>query len=268
MHSRLRAIGLILAAGAISAVVTAQSPRDAAAPTLEVASIRLNTSRDPVASISASPSGLITFTNVTVRGLIQRAYGVQLTTQVVGGPEWLDGERYDVRARADSAATPERLMRVLQMLLAERLKLVVRTEKRDTPVFALVLAKADRPVGSQLQPSSMTCAEAQPVAPPAARPICSGRSGPGFITAGGVTMPEVATSLSAMVGRPVVDRTNLQGRFDLDLKWPSDRFPPPGPDRGAFVSELMTQQLGLSLQPTRGPVDFFVVESVERPTEN
>ena len=267
MHLRLRALGLILAAGAISAVVTAQSAREASAPTLEVASIRLNTSRDPVASIGASPSGLITFTNVTVRDVIQRAYRVPLA-QVVGGPEWLDRERYDVRARADSAATPERLMPVLQTLLAERLKLVVRTEKRDTPVFALVLAKADRRLGSQLQPSSMTCAEAQPVAPPAARPICSGRSGPGFITAGGVTMPEVATSLSAMVGRPVVDRTNLQGRFDLDLKWASDRFPPPGPDRGAFVSELMTQQLGLSLQPTRGPVDFLVVESVERPTEN
>jgi uncharacterized protein (TIGR03435 family) len=266
MHSGLRALGLILAAGAISAVVTAQSPRDAS-PTLEVASIRLNISGDTVASIGASPSGLITFTNVTIRGVIQRAYRVPMT-QIVGGPEWLDREHYDVRARADSAATPERLMPVLQTLLAERLKLVVRTEKRDTPVFALVLAKADRRLGSQLQPSSMTCAEAQPVAPPAAPPICSGRSGPGFITAGGVTMPEVAESLSVMVGRTVVDRTNLQGRFDLDLKWASDRFPPPGPDRGAFVSELMNQQLGLSLQPTRAPVDFLVVESVERPTEN
>ena len=81
-------------------------------------------------------------------------------------------------------------------------------------------------------------------------------------------MPEVATSLSVMVGRPVVDRTNLQGRFDLDLKWASDRFPPPGVDRGAFVGDLMNQQLGLRLQPTRAPVDYLVVERVERPTEN
>src|SRR5688572_2856954 len=144
MHGRLRALGLIFAAGAISAVVTAQSPREATAPALEVASIRLNTSRDTVASIGASPSGLITFTNVTIRGVIQRAYRIPFAAQVVGGPEWLDREQYDIRARADSAATPERLMPVLQKLLAERLKLVVRTEQRDTSVFALVLARTDR----------------------------------------------------------------------------------------------------------------------------
>ncbi len=246
----------------------AQSPSSSAAPALEVASIRLNTSREPVASIRVSPGGLLTFVNVTFRDVLQRAYGFR-PSQIIGGPDWLDTDRYDVSVRTDKPGTPEQLWPVLQPLLAARLKLVARKEAQDTAVLALVLARRDRQFGPQLRPSSMVCGTAQAPAPVNARPICGGRSGAGFITAGGVTMDQLAMSLSIMVTeRPIVDRTGLTGGFDLDVKWASDRFPAPGPGRTSALTALLEQQLGLSLQPTRAPIDVLVIERVERPTDN
>ena len=270
MHLRWRAWRWALITAMLSAALSAQSPPSSNAPALEVASIRLNTSVAPVASISVSPGGLLTFVNVTFRGLIQRAYGFRMSQQIVGGPDWLDTERYDVSARTDKAGTPEQLMPVLQTLLAARLKLVVRKEARDTPVFALVLARSDRQPGPQLRASSMVCGTPQAPAPAGERPICSGRSGPGFISAGGVTMDELARTLSIMVGeRPIIDRTGLTGGFDLDVKWANERFPPLGnPARTSFLTALMEQQLGLTLQPTRAAIDFLVIEHIERPTDN
>ena len=71
-----------------------------------------------------------------------------------------------------------------------------------------------------------------------------------------------------VVERPIIDRTGLMGGYDLDMKWASDRFPAPGPGRTSFLTGLLEQQLGLSLQPTRAPVDFLVIERIERPSEN
>jgi len=83
MQSRLKACGLLLATAVLSAILTAQSPPAPNSPALEVASIRLNTSSGPVASIGVSPSGLLTFTNVTMRDLIQRTYRLPMA-QIVG----------------------------------------------------------------------------------------------------------------------------------------------------------------------------------------
>jgi uncharacterized protein (TIGR03435 family) len=257
----------MLITAVLSASLAAQSPPSQNAPELEVASIRLNPSFAPAASVSVSPGGLLTFANVTFRYVIQRAYGLR-PSQVVGGPDWLDSENYDLIVRTGKPGAPEQLMPVLQTLLAARLKLVLRKEARETSVFALVLAGSDRQLGPQLRASSMVCGMPQALAPPGERPICGGRSGVGFISAGGVTMDELARSLSPMVERPIVDRTGLTGGFDLDMKWAAERFPGPGPGRTSFLTALLEQQLGLSLQPTRAALDFLVVERVERPTDN
>ena len=83
-------------------------------------------------------------------------------------------------------------------------------------------------------------------------------------------MDELAKVLSILVAeRPIIDRTGLAGGFDLDVKWPSDRFPALiDPARTSFVTLLLEQQLGLTLRPTRAPVDFLLIERIERPTEN
>jgi len=227
----------------------------------------------------SSVSGLVAFNNQTVRDLISRAYEVPFE-RVEGGPDWLTRDRFDFTARA-AAETPAAVRTLmLRAFLQERLKLVVRQESRDMPAFALVMARADRRLGPQLHPSSVDCEAvrasrgggAAPPTPPGERPVCSGMSRLGFITAGGVTMAEAAERFLRPAGRPVIDRTGLTGGYDLDIKFEPDeirnRADRSEPVRGPSFAEALEEQLGLRLEPIRAPIPVIVVQSVERPSEN
>ena len=106
------------------------------------------------------------------------------------------------------------------------------------------------------------------------RPICGGRTRSGVITAGAVSMDELARNMSRLVGRVIVNRTGLQGRYDFDLKFVPDAELTAGPaaDRppDALPSLLVAleEQLGLKLEAQRAPVDVVVVDSIQRPTED
>jgi uncharacterized protein (TIGR03435 family) len=172
-------------------------------------------------------------------------------------------------------------MLMLRAFLAERLKLVVRTESREMPVFALVVARSDRRLGPQIKPSTMDCAAVRasrrgggpPQTPSGQRPVCDAVSRPGFISAGGVTMAEVVANIGGAAGRPVIDRTGLPGGYDFDLKWAPDeilRAAPdrPGPIDGPSFAIALEEQLGLRLDPARAPLEVVVIVSVQPPTEN
>ena len=259
---------------AVSLVLSAQQP---ASPQFEVAIIKPNVSG--AVSGGSSVSGLVAFNNQTVRDLISRAYEVPFE-RVEGGPDWLTRDRFDFTARA-AAETPAAVRTLmLRAFLQERLKLVVRQESRDMPAFALVMARADRRLGPQLHPSSVDCEAvrasrgggAAPPTPPGERPVCSGMSRLGFITAGGVTMAEAAERFLRPAGRPVIDRTGLTGGYDLDIKFEPDeirnRADRSEPVRGPSFAEALEEQLGLRLEPIRAPIPVIVVQSVERPSEN
>jgi uncharacterized protein (TIGR03435 family) len=218
---------------------------------------------------------------MSIRELIRRAYDLPRFDRVLGGPEWIDTERYDFTGRAETESLVPRRMLMLQAFLAERLKLVVRREARDMPAFALVLARSDGRLGPRLQRSQMDCAAViegrrggtPPPTPPGARPVCSGRGSLGSITAGGITIAQLAERISGNAGLPVIERTGLSGYFDLDLNWlPDDvallverqgRIP-----EGPRLATALEEQLGLRLEPSRGPIEVLVVDRVERPTEN
>ena len=223
-------------------------------PQFEVASIKPNRSAIPKVSIQTLPGGRFIATNVTVRFLVQYAYGLQ-PSQMTGGPGWLNDERFDIVAKGGSddangfdsekRGAPGRTQLMVRALLADRFRLGVHAETREQPIFALVLANKDRRLGPQLKASTLDCSDPTPqtvaektkdfgtkhversAQPSGDAPSCGIRigGGPGRMVVGGASLTQVASSLMPWVGRLVVDRTGLSGTFDLTLKWTPDRLP-------------------------------------------
>jgi uncharacterized protein (TIGR03435 family) len=182
---------------------------------------------------------------------------------------------------------------MLQGLLEDRFHLVAHKETREMPVYALVMANTDRKLGPSLRRSSVDCAAAvaaarargaaPPPPPPGELPSCSSSLAPGNIVIRSQTMPQFATALSMLtntgssLGRLIVDRTGLEGYYDVDLRFTPDRIPnfgPGGPPQGlppidtdaASIYAAMREQLGLKLESQRAPVDVIVIDKVEKPT--
>jgi uncharacterized protein (TIGR03435 family) len=152
-------------------------------------------------------------------------------------------------AGANSRAWP--LM--LQRLLADRFKLAVHRESREAPIYTLL-------VGSN--GARLTAAE------PSKRSGPDGdfSASPTHIFGTGVSMSEFARRLSRSIGIPVVDGTGLTGAFDLKLTWPmDDRFVGRGASASPTIFTALQEQLGLRLQPGRGPVEMLVVDRAEKP---
>ncbi|HEV8394009.1 MAG TPA: M56 family metallopeptidase [Vicinamibacterales bacterium] len=253
-------------------------------PSFEVASVKRNTSGEFFGSFGYEPGGRLLVVNNAVRSLIRSAYGLQ-NYQILGGPDWMSSDRYDVSARAVETASREQLGLMLRRLLSERFKLVVQRETREIPIYALVVARPGRPLGPALRPAAVDCmaivaaAEQRGVAPdlPAPqrdRPACGTRSMPGAMIGTGVSMSDLARNLAGPAERMVVDKTSLKGPWDLDLRYvmnqtaPNIPGVPPPPDDGASLFTALQEQLGLKLEPQRAAVDVLLVVSIERPTEN
>ena len=198
------------------------------------------------------PGGRIVVTNQPLRRLIIFAYSLQ-PQQLVGGPSWLDSDRFDILAQAEGNISPTppggppgpaQLM--MQRLLAERFGLVVHTEAREMPVYALTVARSDGRLGPRIKPADRDCLALMTQAPggvpvqaprlPDGRPGCGiTRDGTGKVMAGGTTMTMLAISmLTGPAGRLVVDRTGLTGAYDFDLEFAADPAPgaAPAPRRG------------------------------------
>jgi uncharacterized protein (TIGR03435 family) len=157
---------------------------------------------------------------------------------------------------------------------------------REMPIFALILARPDGRLGSQLRPSSVDCAalfaaaKTKGEAPPPTtngRPTCGTRTTRGSMMTTGVALADFARNLGPFTGRPVVDRTGLTGVYDFDLTWTPEQGPPgadgtspqaPPSTDGVSLYTTVQEQLGLRLDAQRGPVDVLVIESVERPVQD
>ena len=269
-------------------------------PKFEVASVRPNTSNDGKVMLGVQPGGRFTAVNVPAWDLIRQAYSLQ-RSQIVGGPDWLETARFDVTAKAEGdiprmgpggPAGPLNFM--LQDLLEDRFKLAAHRETREMPIYALVLARADKKLGEGLHASTVDCeafrgrGRGGPGGPggpdgrgrglpaPGERPTCGMMIGPGQVTAGGMPIANLALMLSQMTQRIVEDRTGLTGNFDIDLTFTPERMPqgapppgvqlPPIDPNGPSVFTAVQEQLGLKLESTRGPVEVLVIDHVERPT--
>ena len=241
-----------------------QAPPATAPRTFDVASIRLNTTGGNT-SQRALPNGTLTLTNNTARNIIRTAYGLQ-GSQVVGGPAWLDNERFDVVAKAAAPFNQSDGQAMLRALLAERFGLVAHLEARDMPVFLMRVADSAKAPGRRLRPSTVDCVK---------QPICvlNVQFAAGSITGIGVSMPQLARNLMGALGRTVVDETGFAGTYDMELGFapdPDQSVPgapaaPVDPDAPSLVTALQ-EQLGLKLEPGRAPVQMLVIDRVERPT--
>lgn len=291
-----------VAAVLLPTVMAAQStsPPSESKAQFEVASIKPYDPSTGLVLMRTLP-GRFEATGVTVRQLLRQALAAH-DYQVVGGPDWVNSERFVISAKAPDGASANSTRAMLLDLLANRFKLAIHREVREVPVYNLVLARKDGRLGPALRSSSPGCQEilrARAAAPPQEKaplpgtpggpplfdpdnPQCgSGRSGPGILGGGGIEIAELALSLMQHTGgRPVVDRTGLKGLHDYVLKFRSDPalwtnpmgvptppLPPASsnsdmPDIFAAVQE----QLGLKLETARAPVDVTVIDRTEKPT--
>ena len=244
-----------------AATIAAQQP----APRFEVVSVKRNTSGDEEGSIGPRPGGY-GMTNVPLRLLIIRAFELR-SFQVAGGPGWIDGERYDLDARASEGTSPRQVYPMLRRLLAERFKLAAHIEKREQPVYALVTARADGRPGPQLKASTLNCSGQPDQSDQCAMGGSFTGSG-GTLKGVGQPLSVLATHVSTAVDRIVQDRTGLAGGFDFELAWSGSglKAAPGAPSELPSVFTALQEQLGLKLEPSRGPIDVLVIDSVERPT--
>jgi uncharacterized protein (TIGR03435 family) len=249
-------------------------PAPAQPPAFEVASVKPNKSGDIQALMFPQPGGRFTATNVTLRALIIGAYHLQ-DSQLSGGPDWLDRERFDIAAKADGDPSADQFFAMLQALLSDRFKLTLHHEARVVTIYALLVARRDGRRGPRLRSSDAKCGAAAsnyfPVVPdPSAPPPCGDfRMGPRSLVARGMTMPRLASLLAPRVGRIVVDATGLGEAFDVELDWMPDQLQETNNRQANDAPSLFTalqEQLGLKLESTRGPVDVLVVDHAERPT--
>jgi uncharacterized protein (TIGR03435 family) len=258
--------------------------RDAAQQAFEVMSVKPNKSGDPGGSFGGRPGGQLAVRNNTLRNIIRNTYGLQ-DFQIVGGPDWMNSDRFDIAAKAAGDAAPAQMMLMMRTLLADRFGLALHTETREIPIYALVMARSDGKPGPQLRPAAVDCAALAaatragappPLAPtsPGQRPVCGMRTVPGRMAAGGYRLADVARNLSNFAGRMVVDQTGLTGRFDLELAWTPDQSlqgplpagAPPIDPNGPSIFTAVQEQLGLKLDSQKGPVEVLVIDHAEYPT--
>jgi len=227
--------------------------------------------------------GRITYTGVSLKNVLMRAYRVRVYQ--IAGPSWIDNERFNISAKLPEGTTQDQVPEMLQNLLADRFKLTLHRETRDQSVYALITGKN----GPRLQKS-----EIQPPPPGPNGPAGGGRGGTrmmianGHIEARGATMPVLCDMLSNLLDRPVVDKTGVEGAYDITLDVSMDELAGmkkmggrmgPGPAPGAAGpapegeagGSIFTaiQALGLKLDSRKLPIDYIVVDGGEKqPTEN
>ena len=286
---------------ALTAVSAGGSPLLAQAPAAEADGLRFE-----VASIRPTPDGppapgqagvhisqqQVRFSYLALRDYINIAYKVPI--QQIVGPEWINSTRFDVAATFPPGATPENFPQLIEHLLRDRFHLKARRESRETPILALEVASG----GLKIKSTPEEALKEGPVS------VTSSGSADGVFADLGqgaslrftnsafearkVTMTMLTETLSRFFDRPIQDHTKAEGRFDIVFAMKPEEYMPmmvraavnggiPMPPQalamldGASVGSVHDglKALGLTLESRKAPVDFLVVESMDRvPTEN
>jgi uncharacterized protein (TIGR03435 family) len=197
--------------------------------------------------------------NMPVKIMISLMYKVP-ARQIKGAPDWLDSDRYDIEAKADHAYSIDDLHVMFQNLLADRFSLKFHKEIKEGPVYALMVDKS----GSKMKVNETAQDYKIPMLP-----------GPGNVFIGTrVPMQYLCWFLSQQLTseeRPVIDKTGLDKWYDFTLSFlpdiPKEDLPPNLLDRPSLFDALK-EQLGLKLQAEKGPVEYYVIDHVEKPSEN
>ncbi|HEY4084473.1 MAG TPA: TIGR03435 family protein [Bryobacteraceae bacterium] len=245
----------------------------------EVASIKPSDPNAKGSSVMTDKAGGLRGENMPIRALVTMAYGIR-DFQLSGAPAWLSTERYDIAAKPEAVesapAVPdshdmsdhqrkirdEQWKERVRNLLADRFGLAIHKEIKEEQIYHMVIAKGGLKLTEVTTPGprqgmSMNTGRAQGFAAP---------------------MKMLADNLASTVGRPVIDMTGLTGKYDWKLEWtPDPGVAIPGPNTsqqqpldapGPTIFTAVQEQLGLKLETTRGPVDTWVIDKIEHPSQN
>jgi uncharacterized protein (TIGR03435 family) len=262
----------------------AQSQPQAAsvtAPTLEFEVATIKPNKSDIAPAALTTDDGIDMRNIPLGILLGVAFGMS-ADRITGGPDWMN-DRYDVSAKMDPdvADALKKLnpldrraarLSMFQALLADRFKIVYHRDTKELPVFLLVVAKG----GPKLQEGK----------PADASPDVAGSTGTGTLQFGqnglmtfkAMPLSSLLLVLSQQVGRTVLDKTGLTGRYDFT--WQFNQSAAPGGGRGgpnpsaspdaepASIFTVLQEELGLKLDSGKGPVEIIVIDHIERPSGN
>jgi uncharacterized protein (TIGR03435 family) len=267
MPRAFAALSLVALLAAASFAQSTSTP-----PTFEIADVHTSPRSTSLAMRSVVRDGRYELRNATMVDLIRTAYTID-ADKVLGGPNWLEFDRFDVIAKVASKTSQETLKLMLQALLADRFKLVVHNDTKAIPGFVLTLGKG-KPKFKEPQPSAKTgCERGLPT--PIAAAVAGGQISVPLvnISCHNTTMEAFASSLRGFAAdyltNAVVDSTQLKGSWDFDLKWTSKvllQFV--GPD-GVTLFDAIDKQLGLKLEEQKLPTPVIMVDQVnKKPTDN
>ena len=263
-------------------------PQNTAAPlpayTYEAATIKPSKGPGPGRRVGmwAAPDGFSAWF-ITPQQIISVAYGVE-RFQIPGGPSWLPSERFDVEAKMDAATAyalqklseDQRVLaqqQMLQALLADRFQMKAHRETNELTIYTLVIAKG----GPKTRRQNLGTLPLPLTAPIREQSSMWGGVPDGEITAHAVTLAQLVRNLTQMLGHPVFDKTELKGVYDFKLQFtPDDRLQPPsglapnqrpplppGDSNAPSLFDALQEQLGLKLEPGKGPVEVVVIDHIE-----
>ena len=248
----MRTIRIALAAGLPIWGLMIGSTSAAQPPAFDVASVKPNKSR--VRQVMTMTPGGIAYVSVSLIDCLQAAYGVK--RYQIAGPDWLASERYDINAQTGGTASTERIKTMLQTLIADRFKLSLHREKKELPVFAILVGKN----GPRLKAGDPTGTRSMGPAP----------AGLAFTN---TSMEDLADLLSGFpaLSRPVFDQTGLTGRFDFTIRLTARqgddateeiKFSVARAEPSLFIDAL--DDLGLKLDSQKAAVDMMVVDRANK----
>lgn len=278
IRTKFPRLSLVASAALVGVLnIAAQQPSQThaasiALPVYDVASIHEN--KSGIGTGVRFPDGNFVATNMTLQALLTYAYGIRLDL-IYGLPAWAKSTRFDLDAKVSDPdidalkkITPPQHQQMLAALLAYRFHLKAHIETKTLPVYDLVIAKG----GSKLkQNNALPGPPAEPGTPFKLQPGMM-MMGKNQLTGIGLPISAFAKSITFLAGRSIIDETGLTGKYDFNLKWTPVELEGKSDtttDNGApdFFTALQ-EQLGLKLEPSKGPVDTLVIDHVEMPTEN
>jgi uncharacterized protein (TIGR03435 family) len=251
---------------AIFLSVTAFAQPTQTPPQFDIADVHLSAhSTNPFMTGGVPRAGRYELRKATMVDLIRTAYSVDADS-VIGGPSWLESDRFDVIAKVPDNTSLETARLMLQSLLADRFRLVVHMDTKPMPAFVLSAGKS-KPKLKESDASDNTGCRRQPQTPqPGVIP-------PIVVSCRHITMDAFARRLREMAGDyitvPVVNSTGLEGSWDFDLKWTFRGALAQAGSDGITIFDAVDKQLALKLESQKAPAPVVVVDGVnQRPTDN
>jgi uncharacterized protein (TIGR03435 family) len=242
-----------------------------------VASPMRKTVDDTTRRTSFTPTGL-TMAGGTIRQIFQLAYPSD-AQDPIGAPDWVSAEFFDLVVRFEGMPTLAERQAIFREIFATQLKLKAHYERRDMPVYNLVVARSDGRLGKSVKKLDVDCdalrdrarkGEQIPTLPPAANgtAACQSKVGNGTVLSGGMRFAQLASTVRNPVGRLIIDKTSLGGFYEFTFEWAAG--PPTAggvPDDRPNIFTAFQEQLGLKLEPATAPVEVVVIDHIERPQQ-